>query len=211
MQFIKRPKFKEAQSTKDKREIGFMTEKEIATFIENIKKSNKPDCWKTRDLAMVYILLDTGIRCSALQKMDINNVNFRESTITVFEKGDVSRKIYISEAVCNVLKNWMIFRDNLLHNNWDVALFISNHKKRITERTIYNIIKEYGIVVDGKNITPHKTRATYGTILYSKTHDLYFVQKRMGHSNPKTTEVYIRGDYSSDAKKASELMSNIIG
>lgn len=210
MQFVKRPKFKESQETKEKREIGYMTEDEVAKFLNNIKKSNKPSHWKSRDLAMASVLLNTGIRCSALQKLDVNDIDFNKNTITVYEKGDVSRKIFISDSVANVLKNWMIYRENVLNGKNDSALFVSSQKRRVDKRTIYNIIKEYGSVIDGKNITPHKTRATYGTLLYSKTHDLYFVQERMGHSNPKTTEVYIRGNHDSDAKQAAEIMGNII-
>ena len=64
--------------------------------------------------------------------------------------------------------------------------------------------------IDGKNITPHKLRATYGTQLYEKTGDLYMVQECMGHSSPKTTELYIRGKKSEFAKTASEIMSKVI-
>ena len=53
--------------------------------------------------------------------------------------------------------------------------------------------------------------ATYGTTLYNATHDLFFVQKNMGHSNPKTTELYIRGRIAEDSNNASNIAETLIG
>ena len=64
--------------------------------------------------------------------------------------------------------------------------------------------------IEGKNITPHKLRATYGTQLYNKTGDLYMVQECMGHSSPTTTELYIRGKKNKNAQAAAEIMTKIL-
>lgn len=210
MQYIKRPRFNETQKTKQKRENGFMTKDEVACFINEVKNTDKETEWKARDLAMITLLLNTGIRCSALQKLDVDDFNPNKKTITVLEKGDSSRTIYLSRAVVDNILDWLRYRNRILDGSTETALFISDRKSRIVTRTIYNIIKRYGSVIDGKNITPHKTRATFGTQLYDKTHDVYFVQQCMGHSNPKTTELYIRGQKGNMSKKAAELMSDII-
>ena len=63
--------------------------------------------------------------------------------------------------------------------------------------------------INGKNITPHKLRATYGTQLYNKTGDIYFVQQCMGHTNPKTTELYVR-ERKQNTKRASDIMDKLI-
>ena len=209
MQFIKRPKFKESIKTKKKREIGYMTEDEVKLFLKNIENSNKPDCWKARDLAMAKVLLNSGIRCSALQKLDVNDVDFKKKTIEVLEKGEEAREIFLSDKTMLEIKNWIEYRSELVSDK-ENALFISNHKCRIGEKTIYNTIKSYGMVIDGKNITPHKTRSTYGTMLYNTTHDLFFVQENMGHASPKTTELYIRGQKKNNAKRASKIMVNVL-
>ena len=75
--------------------------------------------------------------------------------------------------------------------------------------SIYNVVKKYSKNINGKNITPHKLRATYGTQLYNETGDIYFVQDCMGHSNPKTTELYVR-DKKENRKKASDIMAKMI-
>ena len=98
----------------------------------------------------------------------------------------------------------------MLDNKKEDALFISNRKTRMDQSSISDVVKKYSSVIDGKHITPHKLRATYGTQLYAKTGDLYLVQECMGHSNPKTTELYIRGQKNEATQKASDIMTKLI-
>ena len=71
------------------------------------------------------------------------------------------------------------------------------------------VVQKYASEIDGKHITPHKLRATYGTQLYNKTGDIYFVQQCMGHSNPKTTELYVR-EKKQNTKRASDIMDKLL-
>jgi len=216
MLYIKRPKFKESQETITKRENGYLTEKEIKKFIKNIDKmtyisKNIAEEWICRDKAIIYLFLNTGIRCSALLSIDIDDINFDNKTLVVTDKGTKVRSFDISDSLCDVLKEWLIAREALLGENDkdNRILFISNRRTRMTAQTIYKTIKKYGDCIEGKNITPHKLRATYGTQLYNKTGDIYFVQDCMGHTNPKTTELYVR-EKKQNTKRASEIISKLI-
>ena len=100
-------------------------------------------------------------------------------------------------------------RIKFLRDENELALFISNRGTRMDQRSIDRVVSKYAQDIEGKHITPHKLRATYGTQLYASTNDLYFVQSCMGHSNPKTTELYIRGQKDSSRKTASDIMSKL--
>ena len=211
MEYIGRPKASETTETKEKREKGYMTPEEIKMLLNKIKNDNRSDCWKARNLAMATVFLNSGIRCAALQKLDVNDVNFNDGSITVLEKGNKSRRIQLADETMDNIRNWIIYRSELMSGKInDPALFISSRRSRITRAGIFKLIKKYGAVIDDKNITPHKMRASYGTYLYDKTHDIYFVQKCMGHSNPKTTEMYIRGKQDDFSKRASEITSGFL-
>ena len=68
------------------------------------------------------------------------------------------------------------------------ALFLSSHRKRITVRTVENMVKKYARVSTPlKKITPHKLRSTYGTALYQETGDIYLVADVLGHTSVDTT------------------------
>lgn len=214
MTYIKRPKPIEKQNTIEKREKGFLTKNEIAKYIQTVEDNsiNKYRqigyIWNKRDLLIIKIFLVTGIRCSALSRLDINNIDFTTNTLSVTDKGNKIKQCVLPEDIIDDVKEWIKIRENEIKDN-QPALFISNRRKRMDQLSIYNVVNKYSRNIKNKHITPHKLRATYGTQLYNATKDIYFVQKCMGHSTPKTTELYIRGT-EQNIKKASDIMSKII-
>jgi len=217
MQYVERPRFSESETTKNKREIGYLNTREIHKYIENIdngagthRAKARQENWKSRDKAIILILLSTGMRCSALYKLNIDSINFEEQTLTTMDKGNKYRKFELSDELVKVIREWIRDREILLGDKEEDALFISNRRNRMTQYSISDVVNKYAYNINGKHITPHKLRATYGTQLYSKTGNLYMVQECMGHSNPKTTELYIRGQKNETSKTASDIMKNII-
>lgn len=216
MQHIARPKFKEGQKTQAKREIGYLEKKEIKTYINAIKNgvgSSKAKAtqreWKERDLCIILLLLNTGMRRSALFKLDVDNVDLEKGSLITIDKGDKIQEYVLSEDMVRCLADWLVKRREILGDVKENALFISQRKTRLSSDSIVNIVNKYAEGIKGKKITPHKLRATYGTQLYAQTGDLYFVQQCMNHSNPKTTEIYIRGQKEQSRKKAADIMAKL--
>lgn len=216
MQFIPRPKFYETQQTKEKREIGYLTKSEAKELLSSVpmknKTRNRSNLWQTRDKAIILLFLNTGIRCAALYKLDIDDVDMNQKTIRVLEKGEKARCININDVTMNTLLEWITFRNKYMCNSGqdESALFISQRKERLGTQGIAKVIRDCSASIENKHITPHKLRATYGTQLYNTTHDIYFVQSCMGHSSPVVTEKYIRGVKNDATKRASDLMSEFL-
>ena len=217
MKYVDRPQFCESIETKTKRENGYLEIKEIKKLLKAIDEGvgsnraiSRQKEWTLRDKAIICILLNTGMRCSALYRLNIDNIDFDNNLIRVLDKGNKYKEYNISGDLLLIIKHWISARSIILNGKKEEALFISNQKTRIKQQTISNIVSKYSSVIDGKNITPHKLRATYGTQLYAKTGNLYMVQECMGHSNPKTTELYIRGQKNEVSKTASDIMSKLI-
>lgn len=217
MKKVKRPKAKESQKTIDKRNNGYLTDQEISIVINNISQAINNDSLKEkteaiRDKAIIYIFLSTGIRCSALCNLDLNNYNANENTLLVTDKGDKTKYYSLNMATSKAIMEWIQYRSNFIRDHnllKDAPLFLSEGGIRITGTIVTTIVKKYTANIEGKHITPHKLRATYGTQLYEATKDIYFVQKAMGHSSPTTTERYIRGQHDT-TKKASDIMENLL-
>lgn len=195
MKKIPRPSAKDSQETIIKRERGYLDNNsgEIKQYINNIINNKDDSPWKDRDLAIVMIFISTGIRVSALYKLDVTSIDFENRVLITSDKEMKIVKKHLSEQVLSLISVWLKKRKLLLNGTSEEALFISNQKKRISNHAISNIIKKYSYNINGKVLSPHKLRATYGTYLYDQTKDIYFVQQCMGHSNPKITEKYIRG------------------
>lgn len=217
MEKVTAPKNIESIKTKEKREKAFLTKEEVECTFINIEHGvgshqakTIQEKWKERDNAIMLLFLSTGIRCSALYKLDLNNINWEESTLIVMDKGSKIHKYVLPDKTIKALLLWLDKRTELLEGRKEEALFISKYKTRISQCAISNLVKKYTADIEGKHITPHKLRATFGTHLYNETRDIKFVQDQMGHSNPKTTEIYIRGNQDADRKKAADIMSSFL-
>jgi len=220
MSGAKRPKYIETQEQIEKREEGFLTPTEIKKVIQDIEYGigNNRMLWfqeeyRSRDMAIVLLLLSTGIRASALINLNVEDVDFEEATITVTDKGDKVNKHNLPETTMIILKKWLIKREELLQKaniTDEHALFISKWKKRFSYNGLNKLVCKYCSTAVGRKITPHKLRATYGTILYNKTHDIEFVRQQMNHSSVITTQRYIRGNGKENRKKAADIMGGVI-
>ena len=217
MDNIKRPKAFESQEAIEKREIGYLTDKEIKIYLQSVmngvgsrKAVSEQASWRKRDVAMILIFLSTGIRCSALMKLDIDSVDIDNNQLMVSDKGNKVRRYDLPYATMKAVIEWEIDRIYKLCGRDEDALFVSRNGNRMTQEGITKIIKKYSVNIKGKHITPHKLRATYATKLYDLTQDILFVQKCMNHASPKTTERYVRGK-SDTLKKASDLMERVVG
>lgn len=145
---------------------------------------------RIRDLAIMTLLLGTGIRVSECVGLNLGDVDFQNGGLRIHRKGGKEVIIYFGSEVEYALGDYMNERKHLIpeegHEN---ALFLSLQKKRMNVRSVENLVKKYArIVTPLKKITPHKLRSTYGTNLYRETGDIYLVADVLGHSDVNTTK-----------------------
>jgi site-specific recombinase XerD len=145
---------------------------------------------KLRDLAMLTLLLGTGIRVSECVGLDINDVDFKNGGIKIHRKGGNEVVVYFGDEVEIALLDYLEEREHTIPEEGSQnALFLSLQNKRINVRSVENLVKKYSkLVTQLKNITPHKLRSTYGTNLYRETGDIYLVADVLGHKDVNTTK-----------------------
>lgn len=145
---------------------------------------------KERDLAIVTLLLGTGIRVSECVGLDIEDVDFKNNGIKVTRKGGNEMVVYFGPEVEKALKRYIEVRENIIPlEGHEHALFYSAQRRRIGVQAIENLVKKYASqITTTKNITPHKLRSTYGTTLYQETGDIYLVADVLGHKDVNTTK-----------------------
>ncbi len=144
---------------------------------------------KIRDIALLTLLLGTGIRVSECVGLDISDVDFKNNGIKIRRKGGFETVVYFGDEVESSLKNYIEQRNHIIPlSGHEYALFLSLQNRRITVRAVENLVKKYASrVTTLKNITPHKLRSTYGTSLYRETGDIYLVADVLGHKDVNTT------------------------
>ncbi len=145
---------------------------------------------KIRDVALLSLLLGTGIRVSECVGLDISDVDFKNNGILIHRKGGKEVTIYFSDEVKEALQNYYDERVLILEESGhEGAFFLSMQNKRLSVRSVENLVKKYAKIISPlKKITPHKLRSTYGTNLYKETGDIYLVADVLGHSDVNTTK-----------------------
>ena len=170
---------------------------EVAQLLDEVESGEKlssrqqmyHERTKVRDLAILTLLLGTGIRVSECVGLDLRDIDFKNNGIKVHRKGGAEVMVYFGDEVMDALTEYVEEREMINpvegHGN---ALFLSIQNRRITVRAVENLVKKYSrLVTNVKNITPHKLRSTYGTTLYQETGDIYLVADVLGHKDVNTT------------------------
>ncbi len=151
-----------------------------------------------RDRAILETLFSTGLRVAELVSLNSEQLKLpktpREMELSVIGKGERVRTVYFSARAVKWLKKYQDLRADL-----DEAMFI-NYKpgiektgvsRRLTTKTIENIVKKYvkivGLPIDA---TPHTLRHSFATDLLAQGVDLRLVQEFLGHANIATTQIY---------------------
>ncbi|MBQ0146585.1 MAG: tyrosine-type recombinase/integrase [Lachnospiraceae bacterium] len=170
---------------------------EVASMIDQVESGEQlsamqkrfHDKTKIRDVAIITLLLGTGIRVSECVGLNITDVDFINDGIRVHRKGGKESTVYFGDEVESALKEYIEQRKHILAaDGSEEALFLSLQNKRVSVRSIENLVKKYArIVTPLKKITPHKLRSTYGTSLYRETGDIYLVAEVLGHNDVNTT------------------------
>lgn len=165
----------------------------LLSTIENNLNTSKTSTqiWKsTRDLALIDILISTGIRIGEASDISLEDIIPSERTILIHGKGRKQRLIYIScQQTWRNLMNWLKIRKTKPTNT--NKLFVNRYGDPISIHGIeyiYRTIK----ATSGINTksTPHYLRHTFATNLLANGADLRSVQEILGHSSIATTEIY---------------------
>ena len=171
---------------------------EVALLLDEVEKGESltvkqkayHEKTKVRDLALLTLLLGTGIRVSECVGLDLNDIDFKNGGIRIHRKGGKEVTVYFGSEVEDALLDYLEERNQMVaEEGSENALFLSMQKKRIAVRSVENLVKKYSrLVTPLKKITPHKLRSTYGTSLYKETGDIYLVADVLGHSDVNTTK-----------------------
>ncbi len=147
-----------------------------------------------RDYAIITLFLNCGMRLSELVNINIKDIDFSESKLNVIGKGNKERTIFLNKACLKALKNYLEIRphERVQFNSRD-ALFLSERKERISNRTVQQIVKNElrKAGLDTKKYSTHKLRHTAATLMYQYGDvDIRALQALLGHESIATTEIY---------------------
>lgn len=150
----------------------------------------------TRDLAILTLLANTGMRIGEFTSLRFSNFNFETRTVTVFGKGRKERKIPLNSCTLRALDAWLKVRPECDHDFIFVQMRGRGAGKGydsepLLRKGIQTLLKRKAKAcrID-KPITPHKLRHTFATLLHSHRVDILEIKELLGHRNVSTTMIY---------------------
>ena len=170
--------------------------KEVSKLLNYVNEQAKSasssfEIWKSaRNLALVDILISTGIRIAEASAISMEDIIMSEHVILIHGKGRKQRLIYIScPQTWTNLMAWLKIRKT--KPTFTNKVFVNKYGRQLNIHGIeyiYNTLKkDAGINLKS---TPHYLRHTFATNLLANGADLRSVQEILGHSSVATTEIY---------------------
>lgn len=158
-----------------------------------------------RDVAVIELFFATGARVYEISNIRAENVNLNTGLIQLMGKGAKERYVQIgSTSVLNILRKY--YAENRAAIKKSGYFFVNGRGNRYTEQSIRLMLKKYTAQAGiERNITPHMFRHSFATYLIEEGVDISCVQRILGHSSIKTTQIYIHVA----ARKQAEILRDM--
>lgn len=180
---IEAPKLPEKEPT-------YLTQTEYQNLIASVKREATP-FYLARDLAVVVLLLGTGIRLSELVGLTLDRVSLdgSDKSIKVRGKGNKERIIPLTKEVAATLALYLKQRPEVASEH----LFISRLGYEMHARSVYGLVKKYlkAAGIKKTKAAVHSLRHTFGTSLMNNGVNIVVIQELLGHKKLETTRRYL--------------------
>lgn len=174
---------------KEKRLPNFINYSEYMSLLATVEKEEN-EFLKARNLLLLEILFDTGLRVSEAVNIEINNVNKKEQSIKVLGKGNKERIVYYGDYAKNYLEDYLNLRRNINIVDKDY-LFLNKNYTRLTRRGVEYLISDISKkALLRQKISPHTLRHSFATEMLNNGCDIRSVQELLGHKSLSTTGIY---------------------
>ncbi|MCI0387428.1 MAG: site-specific integrase [Acidobacteria bacterium] len=151
-----------------------------------------------RNRAIIYALIETGMRRAAVTHLDVDDIDSRRKAVTVREKGAVLHRYQISKEGLDAIRDYVKHEREGDNEKWNSpALFLAagtvgKGSGRLTERMINHIWDDVAELAGVSGRTPHSARHAMGRHLIEKTGNIASVQRQLGHKNAAYSMQYAR-------------------
>jgi site-specific recombinase XerD len=151
-----------------------------------------------RNRAIIYTLIETGMRRRAVTAINLADVDIEKRKITVEEKGGMRHAYQISREGLSAILDYVQKERGLDNEKWNsAALFLSpctnpHGNGRLTAIVINQIWDDVCKVAEVKGKTPHSARHAMGRYIIEKTGNVAAVQRQLGHKNAAYSLQYAR-------------------
>ena len=159
-------------------------------MLDTVKNDELPTRLPIRDKAIFELIYATGVRCSELTNIALEDIDLINKTILVFGKGRKERVVLFGKKAQKRIQEYLE-KERCTPKTQNEKLFLNNRRTQLTSRSIQRIIEMFRKFLKvSRNITPHKLRHSFATHLLNRGADLRVIQELLGHKTIASTEKY---------------------
>jgi site-specific recombinase XerD len=142
-----------------------------------------------RNKAILYLLLDTGMRVSELCGLKFKDYDPRNQRLVVYGKGDKERSLPISPRTGQIVWKYLATRKNPRKDD----PLIANDAGRSMDRTsVLHVLMRIGHRAGVDHVHPHRFRHTFAIEYLRNGGDIYTLQKILGHTTLDMVKNYLK-------------------
>lgn len=144
-----------------------------------------------RNRTIMELLYGTGIRRSELIGITVADIDLDQATLKVLGKGNKERMIPLSPHLREVLKEYLILREEHFGKSNLAPLLLTDKGRKMYPKMVYNTVKRYlSLVTTIEQRSPHVMRHSFATHLSDNGADLNAIKELLGHASLAATQVY---------------------
>lgn len=178
-----------------------ITGNQVAKFLKKIEERNS--VYKSRNLALIYLIGTTGIRREEACNIELRNLDLEHEEIKLIGKGNKERVVLFPNEIIPILEQYLEDRNKYRHSD-SPYLFVSERGNKLTKETINDIFEKYW--TPKNKISPHQLRHNFASsVLEQGVFTLAGLQEQLGHSSIATTGRYVHPRRSEMKKKINKL------
>ncbi len=173
----------------------FLSTAEVDQLLKAYPATGK-DPLTFRNRLILEIIYACGLRVSEATGLQKNSVSFDDKIVRVIGKGNKERIIPIGKTALRLLRRYLDeIRPQLVQDEREIALFLSNNGRKLDRERVWGIIKQAARLAGiKKNIYPHTLRHSFASHLLGNGADLRVIQEMLGHADISTTQIYTHVD-----------------
>lgn len=174
---------------------------------------------KERDIAIISMMLGSGVRVSEIASLTLHDIDFQKQQIDIVRKGDKEDTVRVLPSALEDLKTYLRIRnDRYKTSNQEPYVFVTKYNGKaqpISVRAIQNLVGKYSQSFNsqeefakGKALSPHKLRHTFASEWIRSGGNLVLLRDQLGHSSIETTTKYTNLS-SEESKKVMDEMDKL--
>ena len=169
----------------DKPIIRAFSPEDVIKMLNNCKGN---DYMAVRDKCILTCFFETGIRCSELCNINVEDVH--DNYILIHGKNHKDRVVPVTAYMGKMLIKWSCQRSKRYPD--EAYYFLSYHGHQLTNSAVEHLIKARGEGIEGVRVSPHTCRHFFAQQQLKMGTDLYTISRLLGHENVGITQTYLR-------------------